>query len=342
MSQVVDKSTLQESARHCFLQYVNLKPPTSDASKIAAYILNRYSGGNWSVSKYKKSRNLSISNKKTSEKWQIRFDDVVKHIIETRSFDAQEFHCTPLYCSWLDSVQIKHDIPRRKDATGTLQIQLPTPFPNFPLIPTLDGEGMLFTSFQTPVQRNILRLHRVLVEESFRIMETIQYLEWLNDMRMLLNECVSLVDITLHQLYFAAEYNLKTNWRFDPDKLGKRQGSRINDKFRWIGLITGSPLDNARDETASFNLVREIRNHFNHFDPPCVAISIDDAAEWLNHVPQIGKLLWKIRSKLDAQLTQELIEIMLLPTVKVNPRLSSLFRAEQAINAGYSSTTFKP
>ena len=129
-------------------------------------------------------------------------------------------------------------------------------------------------------------------------------------MRMLLNECISLVDITLHQLYFAAEYKLRSNWQFNPNKLGQRHGIRISDKFHWVGLITGKPLNDARDEIDSFNVLRGIRNHFNHFDPPCVAISIDDAADWLNRVPKIGYLIWKIREKLDAQLTPELIEIM--------------------------------
>lgn len=341
MSQAIDQSIQREPVQHCFLLYDNRRPLTSDASKIAAYILNRYSGNNHSVNQYRKSRNLSISNKKTLEEWQIRFDDVVRHVVETRSFNAQMFHLTPLYCGWLDSTEIRHDIPRIKDSTGTLRFQLPTPFPNFPLVPTLDGEGMLFTSFQTPIQKNILRSHRALVEESFRIMDNTQYLEWLNDMRMLVNDCISLVDITLHQLYYAAEYKLKSDWQFDPDKLGKRQGGRINDKFHWIGLITGTPLDNAQDEMISFNKLKEIRNHFNHFDPPCVAISIDDAADWLNHVPKVGKLLWKIRSKLEAQLTQELVEIMLLPIVRVNPKNPHLSRFKQAIDAGYSSTMLK-
>jgi hypothetical protein len=339
MSQTNDQS-ISQPAKHNFLQYDNIKPPISDARKIAAYILNRYSGDNRSVKQYRKGHNLSISNKKTMEEWQVRFDDIVRHIIETRSFNAQIFHFPPLDCSWLDSAEIRHDIPRIKDATGTLRFQLPTPFPNFPLIPTLDGEGMLFTSFQSPIQKNILRLHRVLVEESHRMMDH-QYLEWLNDMRMLLNESISLVDITLHQLYFAAEYKLRTSWRFDPDKLGPRHGVRFSNKFAWIGLITGAHLDNARDEIKSFNVLKGIRNHFNHFDPPCVAISIDDAAYWLNCVPQIGCLLWKIRSKLEAQLTQELVEIVLLPAVKVNPKNPHLSRSKQAIDAGYSSTTLK-
>ncbi len=329
----------QEVTQHNFLEHDSKKPLTSNVNQMAAYILNRYSGNNLSVSKYRKSGKLRISHKNDLEEWQVRFDDIVGHISETRSFNAETFHFPPLYCDWLDLPEIRHDIPRMKDASGTLRFQTPLPFPNFPLVPTLDCEGMIFVSFQSPMQKNILRLHRVLVEESHRIMGH-QVLEWVNDMRMLLNECISLVDVTLHQLYFAAQYKPKANWRFDPDKLGQRHGIRISDKLHWIGLITGTPLDNARDEVDSFNVLRGIRNHFNHFDPPCVAISIDDAADWLNRVPTIGHLLWKIRAKLEAHLSRELVEIMLLPIVKVNPRNPQLPRSKQASDAGYRSSTW--
>ena len=99
-------------------------------------------------------------------------------------------------------------------------------------------------------------------------------------------------------------------------------------------------MNNAKSEIDSFNVLRGIRNHLNHFDPPCVVISIDDAADWLNRVHIIGDLLWKIREKLEAPLTRELVEIMLLPLVKVNPRVLRLPRPKQANDAGYKSSTW--
>jgi hypothetical protein len=329
----------QEPTRHNFLEYDSKKPLIQKASGIAAYILNLYTGNKLSVTKYRNIGKLSMSHKTTLEKCQVRFDDILKHIIETRSFNAETFNFPPIHCGWLDLLEIEHDAPRMKDESGTVRFQLQMPFQNFPLVPTLDCEGMIFGSFQSPIQRNILRLHRVLIEESHSF-TGVRKLEWVNDMRMLLNDCISLVDVTLHQLYFAAQYGLKMHWRFDQEKLGQRHGVRISEKFRWVGLITGRPLDNARDEVDSFNVLRGIRNHLNHFDPPCVVISIDDAADWLNRVPRIGDLIWKIREKLEAQLTQELVEIMLLPIVKVNPKFSNNPRAKQAEDAGYRSSTW--
>jgi hypothetical protein len=120
----------------------------------------------------------------------------------------------------------------------------------------------------------------------------------------------------------------------------EHHGVRVSEKFRWIGLITSRPLDNARDEVDSFNVLRGGRNHLNHFDPPCVVISVDDAADWLNRVPRIGDLIYKIREKLEAPLTQEIVEIMLLQIVKVNPKIPHNPRAEQEADAGYRSSAF--
>ncbi len=154
---------------------------------------------------------------------------------------------------------------------------------------------------------------------------------------MLLNDCISIVDVTLHQLYFRAQYAPKAHWTFDAEALGNRTGVRITDKFKWIGKITGKGFDNASAELTSFKLLKNVRNHFNHFDPPCVVISIDDAVEWLNLVPAIGRLVWKIRSKLDSQLNRDLVEIILLREVRVNPYIKSTDRIQQEKDVGYRS-----
>src|SRR5208283_4655980 len=84
-------------------------------------------------------------------------------------------------------------------------------------------------------------------------------LSWFHALRMLLNECVSIVDITLHQLYFKAEYGPSpVGWTFDSDRLGPRHGVRLKDKLQWINKITGKPLDDARDEVASFVILKDI------------------------------------------------------------------------------------
>lgn len=81
-----------------------------------------------------------------------------------------------------------------------------------------------------------------------------------------------------------------------------------------------------------------VRNHFNHFDPPCIAYTVEDVVGWLNDVPRIGMLLWKIRAKLRSQLNPTIIEIITLPEVMFVPRNPTLPRVPQPRDVGYAST----
>jgi hypothetical protein len=164
---------------------------------------------------------------------------------------------------------------------------------------------------------------------------------WLNNLRMLLNESVSLVDITLHQLYFMAKYRgAERGWRYDETELGGRCGMRLSDKISWIGKITGRPLDDARDEWAGFVQLKAVRNHFSHFDPPCVAYTVEDICTWLNLISTVAALLWKIRAKLHAQLSRQLIEVLLLPRVEFVPLDPSAPRVPQPRDCGYGSVVW--
>jgi hypothetical protein len=146
-------------------------------------------------------------------------------------------------------------------------------------------------------------------------------LDWLTDLRLLFSESVSLVDITLHQFYFRAKYDGTAHgWRFDDQVVGPRKGIRLMDKFKWIGKITGSPLDDAHDELRQFGILKSIRNHLSHFDPPCFAYTLLDVASWLNLIPALGRLLWKIRKKLGVQLTPPLVKMVLLPKVEIHEK----------------------
>ena len=131
---------------------------------------------------------------------------------------------------------------------------------------------------------------------------------------------------------------LRKGWRFDREELGLRHGTRLKDKLAWIKTITGKPLDNAAQEVAAFDKLKHVRNHLNHFDPPCFAYHVDDLVGWLNLVPDIGRLLWKIRDKLDTQLSRGLVEIITLPMVTFVPLKPELPRKPHPEDAGYRST----
>ena len=159
--------------------------------------------------------------------------------------------------------------------------------------------------------------------------------KWFHDLRILINDCITVVDITLHQLYYKAEYNPKQGWRFDREALKKRDGMRMMDMFEWIGKITGQGLDNATAEKEHFRVLKDIRNHLNHFDPPCFAFTIEDVVGWLNRVPHIGRLLWKMRMEMDEPPTNGIVEIITLPLLEFVPRNSSGRRQPQGRGVGY-------
>ncbi len=101
--------------------------------------------------------------------------------------------------------------------------------------------------------------------------------DWVFDFRTLVNDVISLIDITLMQFYIKAEYDPLPGWKFDKDIVGEKYGRRIADKFKWIHEITGNHFPmNATKEMKSFESLRKLRNHLMHFDPPSLVILLEE------------------------------------------------------------------
>jgi len=165
---------------------------------------------------------------------------------------------------------------------------------------------------------------------------------WLSTLVTYLNSCISLVEITLNQLYYKAKYDSQNmNWIFDEERLGTTIYKRMSDKFKWIGRITNKPLDNAELEIKNFKKLKALRNHLNHFDPPAFAYTIEDIADWLSAVSDIGKLLIKVRMKLHVDLSDRLVEMALLPKVNFVPKDPNIHRFRQGSDVGYRGCIFE-
>lgn len=336
---------------HQFIHYQPAKPPTSEASKLSAFIVSQLVRQPLSVTRLRKMDRIELMymppNGATPRPIRFRFVDVVEHVQRDRTFKGEPFGLPPLESDWFDPlIEIgKPDgpIPLIDPARPGVPLEyakfaLALPFGDkFPLSPCIDREGAAYSTFQGAIQGNIVRLHQKLVAESYRCTSLDGV--WLSDFRMLMNDCVSLVDITLHQLYFMAQYRgNEKGWRFEPEQLGLRHGRRLKDKLAWVGKITGRPLDNAATEVAALDKLKHVRNHLNHFDPPCFAYHVEDVVAWLNLVPDIGRLLWKIREKLDTQLSRGIVEIVTLPLASFVALVPELPRLPQPEDAGYRST----
>ena len=79
--------------------------------------------------------------------------------------------------------------------------------------------------------------------------------------------------------------------------------------------ITGKPLDNVYKEMSSFLILKSIRNHTQHFDPPCFGFTLEEASTWFNMVKDIGILILEIRNRINSTLNTDLIRLILLPNV---------------------------
>lgn len=276
--------------------------------------------------------------RKTWDSLPISLRGIEEHLEKGRGFDFNSFKLTNPHCRWLDSnIEVGMRFHFTDERGESVRIQIPVPLgDSFPLVPVLDREGFQWTSFQEPLQRSVLGLRHRLVEWSDRAPSDA---EWISAIRALVSDCVALVDITLHQLYFKAQYDPLPNWTFDPHALGDREGRRLGDKLRWVGQITGKPLSGPKYNAArkGFDRIREVRNHLNHFDPPCFACTTEDLAGWLNCTRDVALLLWEIRRAASASLSTPMIELLLAPAVKPVPANPNAKRSPQPSDVGYGS-----
>ena len=245
---------------------------------------------------------------------------IAEFIRDNGYFDNEHFHLPAIECFWLDfSINYKinwhlHDQTAPEGMTiqdGTGQQQYG---PNYPIVPRLRREGHSFTTLQPQLLSRIFRLRRKLVETSNLALED----DWFFDLRTLINDTVSIVEITLNQLYNKAEYDPLPHWQFDRQALGSKQGRRFEDKLGWVYKIAGQHI-NAEKYLPGVNNLRELRNHMMHFDPPSLVIPIEEATIWLNQVIDVGYLLVKIRQAIGVTVSLQLLNFLLQKEAIFNP-----------------------
>ncbi|MFH2108556.1 MAG: hypothetical protein ABII93_07805 [Chrysiogenia bacterium] len=327
---------------HHFLALRKEKPFVVETNRLAAYIINALLGKNYSIFKWRKLKEINIEWRTNVKKFQgtITLDKLSEHLQSKRQLLETELTLPKIECEWLDGF-VSFSKPDGPIATINYdqfaRFTVPMDLGHrFPLNPCIDREGVVYRTLQTPLQQNIIGLYYKLVENSHLAIGL--DFNWLNDFRMLLNDCVAVIDVTLYQLYFKAQFGDYPNlFKFDEEVLGSRFGRRLKDKLNWIGKITGRPLDNAFNEVSSFTVLKNLRNHLSHFDPPCFAYTMEDVASWLNRVSDVGRLLWRIREKIQVQLNSSIISIILLPPVDFVPK-NQHPRVPQPKDVGYGST----
>jgi len=270
-----------------------------------------------------------------------RWEDMCSHLHETGAYIPESFNL-PTPMSWLDQ-SVEMSMPFHAPAVElidrALTFMLPASFGDaFPVTPLLDREGRAFSSLQLVLLDMINDVKGRLVTESEGLFRSSG---WLRDLFVYLNTVVSVVDNTLHQLYYRAKHDAATfSWSFDAQRLGVPHQGRLSKKLRWVNQITGRPLSGCNRERERFIFIKDVRNHINHSNPPVFAFTIEDAADWLNCATDVAWLLVGIRRCMREPLCLPLVRMMLAPNVEWTPSDPGKRRVPQGPTVGYASSRF--
>lgn len=332
---------------HKFIQLTD-KPKKGLNTEAGFLVVDHYLKGiKQSRDKWRKEKrgfnvNYSEPNGEKKQSNPINYLVVAEQIRTTGNFNPAAFNLPRMECFWLDhSLDMKINF-HMTDHTGTFGIISGIPQQQYgdryPIKPNLQREGHLYTTFQPQLLNRIITQRKKLIENSNFAVED----EWVFDLRNLISDTISLIDITLTQFYIKAEYDPLPGWKFDKVKLGERHGRRLNDKFKWVYQVTGNNL-NIEPELGSLNMLKDLRNHLMHFDPPSLIITLEEAALWLNQIIDIGIILVKMRKAINAELSLGLVNFILQREVIFVPLTT--IRTRKPIgtspNEDYFSATWK-
>jgi len=291
----------------------------------------------------------------------LRFDWLVDHLRKHRKLRHDDLGLpTPERTrrNWMDADETYwgHYAPTSNGgtpntATRTLKMALGQ---HFPVAPGIDREGFATSSPQLHLQRGLLLARaRVLQEAPLLVPQRIdreknEHVQFrfggnppLAALMEFFNLCVSIVDITLIQAYYAGYYAPEeSGLTFSEHAMGPATGRRVWDKLKWVRLLSGNDL-NAPKEMKAFKQLKGIRNHLAHFDPPCFSVTVEDLAGWLSKVPDLAWLLIKIRQCLGLPVSGHIIQMALCPSIVAVPRDPKTTRHPQRSDVGYLSSTWQ-
>ena len=308
---------------HKFIQFSE-KPLTGVVTEVSVILANQYLKRNMSSIKWRKEKLTwrvnyeSPSGQKQTSK-PVNYLTFSNYLRSHADFEPKDFNLPDLTCVWLDhSTEMKLNFHMHDDtetlgfSSGDLQAHYYGD--QYPIRPILRREGRLFTSFQPQLLRRIINKRSELIKSSNKSLSD----EWILDFRNLVSDTVSLLDIALIQLYIKAEYSPLESWTFDKTKLGERHGRKLNDKLKWVSMISGREF-NIEKEKSSLNSLRMLRNHLMHFDPPSLVITVEEITIWLNQIIDIGRILIKLRQTINVNVSLEMINFMLQKEAIFNP-----------------------
>lgn len=301
---------------HNYLEYskkeLAVKPGI--VNDLSAEILNYFSDSNKSKKEWRYVvKGFEGRNENNEVIFKILFSRLREHLLNGDEINETifpfEIFKKRLRTKWLDN---DSSFYQNVSIPGTYKIenQYGTNYPIKQL--KLNHPGRVITSMISILTLNIKDQHCKLVNSSNEIMTA----NWILDFRRIVIDIVSLFDITLNALHFKAQYYPSDNWIFDEDKFGRRFNIRFTDKFKWVNQIVNQDFSEP-ELVSKFMKLKELRNHLSHFDPCHFVYDIYSIAYFMNLIPQMGELLYKIRKAIKALPSSELIELIVLKKIIV-------------------------
>lgn len=322
-----DSKTTDPSQKEHFYLIFDDKP-LQGAITEASFILTRHylksitkTESQWKTSSLTYTINWTNNKKESIKSKPISYLVFAQHLRDNGKFIPQGLDIPEMECYWLDnSVDLSinfHMIDKAKNEALTMQDGTPEKQfgTAYPIKPKLDREGLFFTTFQPQLIRKIISRRNELVSTSSKALDH----NWVMELRYLINDTFSLLEITLNQFYIKAKYNPEPGWNFDLKVVGDKYGRRLVDKLNWIRQISGKEF-NYEPERESLMRLKEVRNHFNHFDPPSLVITLEEVEIWLNDIIIIGFLLVRLRKTIGAIISDELLNLIIQKRVIFKPQ----------------------
>lgn len=272
----------------------------------------------------------------------ISYKVLYRHMIDTDTYNTEHFNINPYECFWLDSgIELSINW-HMNDGSASKGLFVKDGYPKqqfsdkFPLSPQINKEGILLSNFNPFLIKKIISNRNELVESS----EAALTFEWFYKLKSLINDTISLLDITLNQIYLKAMYDPLANWTFDILKLGERHNRKLNDKLKWVYQITGKQI-NIEKYRSSLDNLRKIRNHLNHFDPPTIAFHIEEVKDWMNQIVDVANIVYLVRRTINVQTSSNLMTLLLQKKVIFIPEDSFKERLSVNNKFGYNSSTWQ-
>lgn len=323
----IDQPQLFEKHKHTFLHF-SPTPSEQRLSFIALTIASHFWGKQYkNFGKLKSDlRLLQVHwndpyNKSELVKYTsipINYKKLKAHLLLHRKYVHKLLQLPELVCFWMDrsgdaamNFYYKGEKGEITFSDGLITQQYGN---DFPIKAQLNQEGILITSFSVLITKRIISMRTYLVTQSHLFHTS----NWIFGLKEFLNDIISLLDISLNQLYLKAKYDKKDAWEFDIEVLGKNYGRRLNDKLKWVKAITGNNL-NIEKQRKALNSIRQVRNHLNHFDPPIFSATLSEVSNWLNEAMDIVLIVLLIRKAAGEKFNDSLIELYLQPDVVFKP-----------------------